>query len=190
MAKLQTSVLIESLQQQTIQILEIAKGEWLSLAPEIFSATPAVGGWSAKQCLAHLNAYSAYYLPALQNAMNNGIWSEVQPLADFTPGWLGNKFTQMMQTNAAGMPTKKMKAFKAYMVDNAIDGTAVIETFIKSQETMLELLQQAAKLNLQKIKIPISIARYIKLQLGDVLMFYVAHNMRHVLQAQRAIAAK
>lgn len=95
-----------------------------------------------------------------------------------------------MQTNAAGMPTKKMKAFKAYMVDNAIDGTAVIETFIKSQETMLELLQQAAKLNLQKIKIPISIARYIKLQLGDVLMFYVAHNMRHVLQAQRAIAAK
>ena len=54
---------------------------------------------------------------------------------------------------------------------------------------MLLLLHQARRINLAKIRIPISIATYIRLKLGDVFMFLIAHNIRHIKQAERAIAA-
>ncbi|QGW29560.1 DinB family protein [Phnomibacter ginsenosidimutans] len=65
----------------------------------------------------------------------------------------------------------------------------VIARFIDQQEHLLQLLQQAEKANLSHIKVPISIAPMMKLQLGDVLAFLVAHNHRHVQQAQRALQA-
>jgi hypothetical protein len=54
---------------------------------------------------------------------------------------------------------------------------------------LLSLLHQARRIDLTKIRIPISLTKYIKLKLGDVFMFLIAHNMRHIKQAERAIAA-
>jgi len=36
-------------------------------------------------------------------------------------------------------------------------------------------------------RLPISVASFIKLKLGDVLLFVVAHNGRHLKQANRAL---
>jgi hypothetical protein len=49
------------------------------------------------------------------------------------------------------------------------------------------LLEQAKQIDLNRTKVPISIAPFIKLKLGDVFMFLVAHNFRHVLQVNNAI---
>ena len=57
------------------------------------------------------------------------------------------------------------------------------------QEKLLILLEEAKQVNLNSIRIPISIAKFIKLKLGDVFMFLIAHNIRHVKQAERIIAA-
>ena len=54
---------------------------------------------------------------------------------------------------------------------------------------MLQLLEEAKSVDLNAVRIPISIAKFIKLKLGDVFMFLIAHNLRHVKQAERAIAA-
>ena len=39
------------------------------------------------------------------------------------------------------------------------------------------------KVNIRKVKIPISISKIIRLRLGDALLFVVYHNERHVQQA-------
>ena len=54
---------------------------------------------------------------------------------------------------------------------------------------MLTYLKRAHQTDLNKIKIPVSILKWIKLNLGDVLQFLVAHNERHLLQAKRNLAA-
>lgn len=183
-----TQTLLLSLQQQTELLLEKAVREWQMITPAIFKKQPSPNAWSAMQCIGHLNMYGDYYLPAIENAItvakNKGnINSEV-----FTPGLLGNYFTNLMKTTA-GKPSKKMKAPKGYTISNEGLSDEVIATFIDQQEKLLQLLEDAKDVNLNNIRIPISIAKFIKLKLGDVFMFLIAHNVRHVQQADRAIDA-
>jgi len=185
----QSNQLITKLQQQTETLLNKAVQEWQMIAPEKFSQQPAEGSWSAKQCIAHLNMYGDYYLPAIEAAILKAKQQKSTAAERFTPGWLGNYFTNMMLQGTNEKPAKKMKAMKNYISLNDEDGDKVIATFIDQQETLLQLLEYAKNIDLNNAKVAISIAKFIKLKLGDVLMFLIAHNYRHVLQAESALKA-
>jgi hypothetical protein len=139
------------------------------------------GGWSIAQCLEHLNAYGDYYIPKMAKGMEdfNG-----ESSSTFTSTWLGNYFTKMLDP-ATGK--RKMKAFKAYVPPSDLNGHAVVAKFIQQQETLISLLRNAKRKNLDKIKIPLSISRWIKLKLGDTFRFIIAHDERHVQQARRLL---
>ncbi|SFQ52389.1 DinB family protein [Parafilimonas terrae] len=182
-----TQELIELLEEQTESILNIAVQQWQMMPSPVFKQQPSQGSWSAMQCLGHLNAYGRYYLPAIERAIDMARLKH-QPAAEiFTPGWLGNYFTKLMLPGENGTAVKKMKAPKGYTITNEGNSDEIIATFINQQETLLLLLQQARYVNLNKIRIPVSIAKFIKLKLGDVFMFLIAHNLRHVKQAERAV---
>ena len=182
-----TQELIELLEEQTESILNIAVQQWQMMPSPVFKQQPSQGSWSAMQCLGHLNAYGRYYLPAIERAIDMARLKH-QPAAEiFTPGWLGNYFTKLMLPGENGTAVKKMKAPKDYTITNEGNSDEIIATFINQQETLLLLLQQARYVNLNKIRIPVSIAKFIKLKLGDVFMFLIAHNLRHVKQAERAV---
>jgi hypothetical protein len=51
----------------------------------------------------------------------------------------------------------------------------------------LEQLEAAYNVNLRRVKIPISLTPFIKLRLGDALMFHVYHNERHIEQINKLI---
>ena len=82
---------------------------------------------------------------------------------------------------------KKHKAFKNHTPPQNLDAHAVIAEFIQQQETLLRYLKQAQFTDLNKVKIPISLTRWIKLSLGDTFQFLIAHNERHVVQAKRLL---
>ncbi len=173
--------------EQTENLLNKAIQEWQMILLEKFSQQPTVNSWSAKQCVVHLNRYSEYYLPAIEAAILKAKKNNSTATEQFQSGLIGNYFTKMMTTNAEGNPSKKMKAMKAYISLNDEDSDKVIATFIDQQERLLQLLEDAATIDLEKTKVPISIAKFIKLKLGDVFMFLIAHNYRHVLQAEKAL---
>lgn len=135
------------------------------------------GGWSIAQCLEHLNRYGNYYLPQIKKrlAAHPGTSSET-----FTSTWLGNYFTNMMQPGRG-----KMKTFKAYAPPPILDAHTIVAEFVKQQETLLSCLHLAYDRDLNKIKIPVSIAKFIRLRLGDVFQFVIMHNERHLLQARK-----
>ena len=181
--------LIAKLQQQTESILNIAIQQWQMTNPSVFKQQPAEGAWSAMQCLGHLNTYGDYYLPAIEKAIKEAKEKNKTRSETFTPGWLGNYFTNLMMPNENGVPSKKLKAPKNYTTNNEGDSDCTIAKFIDQQEKILQLLEEAKSVDLNAVRIPISIAKFIKLKLGDVFMFLIAHNLRHVKQAERAIAA-
>ena len=184
-----TQELIELLEEQTESILNIAVQQWQMTPAPVFKQQPSSGSWSAMQCLGHLNAYGRYYLPAIERAIDMARLKH-QPAAEtFTPGWLGDYFTKLMLPGENGTAVKKMKAPKDYTITNEGNSDEIIAEFINQQETLLVLLQQARYINLNKIRIPVSIAKFIKLKLGDIFMFLIAHHLRHVKQAERAIGA-
>ena len=186
MQTIKTSALINDLQQQTEEFLQKAISEWQMLPPSKLLLQPGENNWSAAQCLAHLNSYGYYYLPAIEKAINMAKTHSLQA-NEYKPGWLGDYFTKLMMPPTKGKKMKKMSSPKNHYPSADVDSDSVIQEFINQQEKMLSLLEEARSINIEKSKVAISIAKFIKLQLGDVFRFLIAHTYRHVLQAERAL---
>ncbi|MDO9374814.1 MAG: DinB family protein [Ferruginibacter sp.] len=184
--KYQTSVLLADLYEQAEQTISKAIAEWQQLPADYLNAQPGEGSWSAAQCLEHLNSYGRYYLPAMEKAIAAKPGA-AQP--QFSSSWLGNYFYKLMLPDSKGMAPKKMKAPKDSRPAANLNSAKVLSEFISQQERVLQLITQAQTVDLQKVKVPISIAKFIRLSLGDTLLFNTAHIQRHVAQAERAILA-
>ncbi len=173
-----TTALLTNLEDQTEQHLALAIRRYQNLSEEILSRRPTDGGWSITECLWHLNSYSRYYLPEIKKALAKG----TTPTSTFTSTWLGAYFTRIMKP---GPGMKKMKAFKDHRPPSEIVPHEVVAEFIHQQEELLGLLRKARMANLAQIKIGISILPWLKLRLGDVFQFLIAHQDRHIQQAER-----
>ena len=182
-----TSALLAALHRRTETILQKAIAEWQMLPPERLVASPGPGYWSAAQCLEHLNHYGHHYLPAIENAMQQARQRGNQPVAEFRPGWLGAYFTQLMLPQPDGSLKSKMKSPKGAVPSAAPDPVATLAEFIEQQERTLQLLEAARSVNLNAVRVPTSLSRWIRLRLGDTFGFVVAHNERHIAQAERAL---
>lgn len=144
-------------------------------------APAADGGWSMAQCLEHLNSYGRYYLPEIRKRMEQA--NDAAALS-FSSSWLGNYFTRMMEP---GAKSKAMKAPKAHIPLRQLDAAQVVAEFTAQQELLLMLVRKARSKDISRIRIPVSIAKFIRLKLGDVFGFLIAHNERHMQQALRHI---
>ncbi len=181
-----SQTLLDDLYNQTETAIEKTIGHWQQLPLHILKQSPGAGKWSAAQCLEHLNSYGRYYLPAIEKAFTA---SSLPPAIEFKSGILGNYFYKLMLTDSSGKIRKKMAAPKNHQPPANLDAAIVLGEFISQLEKTGQLLTAARQKNLGKVKVPISIAPYIKLKAGDVLLFFIAHIRRHMQQAERALKA-
>ncbi|HVI43591.1 MAG TPA: DinB family protein [Chitinophaga sp.] len=184
-----SSALLQYLREQTVSVSDKAQARFGGVPEAILQHNPAPGAWSAIQCLEHLNTYGRHYLPALDKAITKAKQRGGRPAASFNSSWLGAYFTKLMQPQQNGTLRSKMKSPKDHLPAEKPDAGAILSEFIQQQVTMLQLLERAREINMQKAKVPTSLSRFIKLSVGDTFSFVIAHINRHVLQAENAIAA-
>ena len=182
-----TNCLLENLYEQTELNINKAITEWQQLPSEILNAQPGENQWSAAQCLEHLNSYGRYYLPAIAKEIPRH--AGTSKTTHFLSGRIGHYFYNLMLTDNNVQAKKKMKSPKDHRPPARLDVHKVLSEFIEQQEKLMELLTLAHQVDLNTVKVPISIAPFIKLKLGDTFLFYVAHINRHLAQAERAIQA-
>ncbi|GGG64621.1 DinB family protein [Epilithonimonas arachidiradicis] len=138
--------------------------------------------WSILECLEHLNFYGLFYLPEIENRILETRFQETK--SEFKSGILGNYFANMM------LPKEKLNKMKTLKISNPIHqqlNRSVINEFINQQNKMLELLEKAKTVDLEKTKTSISISKWIKLKLGDTFRFVIYHNRRHIKQAENVL---
>lgn len=179
MKKITKTLLLDQLEARIEQHLKIVTSAFQNLNEAELLKQATHGGWSIAQCLEHLNSYGRYYLPAIQKGIST---SKDTAAPTFKSSWLGAYFTRLMEP---GTQSKAMKSPREYKPRPDLDASKVIAEFMEQQEFLLSLLRRAATKDIGKIRIPISIARWIRLKLGDVFGFIVAHNERHIQQAKR-----
>lgn len=173
--------LLEQLETQIEQHLQTVTGKFQNLETKILLQPAPQGGWSIAQCLEHLNSYGRYYLPAIARELGKAALTE--PVTGNVRGtWLGRYFIKTMQP---GTNAKKYKAPKDHQPIAQLVPAKVISDFISQQEQLLVYVRQAKKADLDGIRVPISISKWIKLRLGDIFQFLVVHDERHLQQALR-----
>jgi hypothetical protein len=170
-------ILLNSLEQKVEHHLKIVISEFQNLPTAALLTAATDGGWSIAQCLDHLNGYGDYYLAEIKKGINK---SENDDQLTFKSTWLGQYFTNMMDPDSG---KRKYKTFKNHIPKKDLDPNKVIAEFINQQENLIEYLRHGKLKNLNSIRIPISIAKWIRLKLGDVFQFIIAHNERHIRQA-------
>ncbi|RVU00858.1 DinB family protein [Mucilaginibacter limnophilus] len=148
---------------------------------------PATGGWNIAQVIEHLNTYNAYYLPAIQKAMKQAVADK--NCSTFKPGILGDYFVKMMQPKNSSIG-KRYKAASRHIPTGDINAREVLKTYLNNQQRLLQLLDIADGYNINTIKIPTSISSLIKLKLGDVFRFLIAHQQRHFVQIEHILNTK
>jgi len=155
--------------------------------PDQLLLKPNEKSWNADECLQHLNSYGRYYLPQIKSAVNLAKQKNQKTDLNIKGSWIGRKFTKMMSVNSQGFPSGSMKSPKDHRpISNTNSSQTLVE--FESQLRDLELIiQECNQINLDKVRVPISISRFIKLSAADVLDFYLAHHKRHLYQALRAV---
>jgi hypothetical protein len=185
MERISSETLLNTLEGKVEKHLHDAIDVFQNLDSETLLRPAPDGGWSVAQCLEHLNRYGDFYLPEIAKRMEQYHKTPASPW--FKSSWIGHHFARMMDPTTG---KTKLPAFKSYKPQSSLDAHAVVAKFILQQEKLLTLLRDARHTDLNKVKIPVSIARFIRLKLGDVFQFLIAHNERHMLQAKRHLVGQ
>lgn len=180
--KIQQDELVEGLKKDIEVLLECA--EFFRKEVDALLIPPVPGKWSIAQILEHLNSYGRIYVPQIDKAVSG---SQSKREAWFNSGLLGNYFTNMMKPKDVFEINNKMKTFKAHAPDNKLNPQKVLDEFEEQQHKFLQLLEIAKLKNLNSIRIPLSVSKFIRLKLGDTFRFLIAHEQRHFVQARNAL---
>lgn len=146
--------------------------------------SPDKSKWSVVQILEHLNAYNRHYLPLIEKHVSIVTHSR-NPI--FTPGFWGEMFTKKMKPTNVYEIKNKMKAMKAYTFPNSLHVDSVLQEFLSHQDKFTRLLEMAKGSDLNAIHIPITLTSLVKLKLGDMFRFLIAHEQRHMIQARNTL---
>jgi len=178
--KISTSQLLDELKTKTEDHVQYAE-KLLELSDEKLNSRVSNDSWSVLECFEHLNRYGNFYIPEIIKRISS---SETSSTSVFKSGILGNYFAKSMFPREK---LNKMKTFKSMDPINSQLDKNVVKEFIKQQNQLIELLQKANHVDLNKVKTGISISKLIKLRLGDTFRFIISHNERHIQQAERIL---
>ena len=138
--------------------------------------------WNIQEILAHLNEFSRFYHPTFAKKMEVTRFKSTKEAFISSP--LGKSAWRSMKLGKARNVKRKFKASKG---NNPILHPSIIlgdelNRFVKNQNNLLKIFENAAKVNIRRVKVPISISKIVRLRLGDALLFVVYHNERHIQQ--------
>ena len=182
-----TENLCEELEDDHRQLREVTeRAEALIAGLDADSARwrPGPDRWSVSECLDHLNASSRPYLSDLaatvERAKTRGMFGDRSPKR----GWLGSWFIDALEPP----PKRKFKAPRLFVPAQAPELTAVMEEFRGHKKRWDELLVESNGLDLWNVKMRMSAFKLIKMSLGEIYAFLLAHERRHLWQAERVVA--
>lgn len=192
MPKIESVQLLEQAKIDTKKIISIFENDFLTLSVEEITWQAAPNQWSVLQCLEHLNLVSKHYITEMQKRIGIAIEKGETFNKHFKRGFIGKRMTKSMKPRENGSipnPVQTFKSFNPLNLPPIEDVRMVLDQFAQDQQDFLEVLEKAAMVDLNKVKVT-SLLRFLKLKLGDAIEFYLAHEARHVLQAQRVLEAR
>jgi hypothetical protein len=152
------------------------------LSLEQLTRKPDSANWSIAECLAHLNITAAGYQPMIDAAIRRGKQGKVFGRGPFKPGPLGD----LLKWIAEPPPKFRLRASKAILPPASIaDPAQVIVEFMRAQDEWERLAQEMDGLDLKKLKCGTPLPPLPRLRLAAPIPWMLAHERRHLLQAEK-----
>lgn len=164
----------------------IVNDEFVSLDKESLNRKPSPDKWSIAECFQHLNLTMEYYVPQMLDAVQNKDQFP-QSSNSFKQSLFGKLAVRSMMPQPEKGIQYKMKTFKSLDPANSDLDIETVQHFLNFQDHMLQVIDGLRDMSLSKPKIVTIIGPLLKMRIGDALHFMVAHNQRHIVQAQNVL---
>jgi len=145
---------------------------------------PSEKAWSALECLAHVNSYADFYIPAFQEAIAKAREKRWTAEENFHSTWIGRYSIQSILPENRKKRLNSPKQHNHFASQRSMDED--IRLFEANLASMRKLVESAKEINLNKAKVAIEIMPLLKLRIGDFFPFLILHQSRHMLQAKEA----
>lgn len=185
-----TDNLLHELERLTLRLSEIVQRDFAPLENKQLNWRPTPTRWSILECLLHLNYFAKHYQSPLEHRLKSAQYNTPAPY--FSNSWLGKHYVQKYQLPSDNHLKKLWETPIQYAPPTTdkhseLNGQQILSDFEKQQQKLLEFIQNAHLVHLQRTKIPTFWWGLIRLSLGELLQILVYHNERHIVQAQRVL---
>jgi hypothetical protein len=149
-----------------------------------WSHRPSEVGWSAAECITHLNLTSEAYLPLLRKGIERA-----RGLSDAVPRHFRRDLTGWLVWRASTPEVKmRVKTTRRFVPLTAPARAELIREFYRLQQEQMNFLQAADGLPIHRVKIVSPFNSRLKYSLYSTFTILPAHQLRHIGQAERALA--
>lgn len=159
----------------------------LGLSDEQFNWAPAPEVWSVGQGLVHLNTASEALLPNVERALRHAQTYGPFGTGPFTYGPLSRLFIWSVRPSSPSLPAP---APYRPPTTSALQRDATLQAFRTLQDRWVAAVEEAAGLDLRKLKAASEAAPFVRLSVGTWFEATPLHQLRHVEQAQRVLMAQ
>lgn len=152
----------------------------------LFTVRPNSSSWSAAECLSHLSISTEMFLPVLQKSLDDarkrGLIAKnkvfrMDLLGGVLRWFLEPPIRQRVKTSAPFVPRSVRAKAEAF------------GEFAALQSKLAEMLASARDLDLGRVKMVSPFDKRVRYNLYSAFRILVAHQRRHLWQAEQAVAA-
>lgn len=152
----------------------------------LFTVRPHPSSWSAAECIAHLSVSTQMFLPVLEEAL-----AEAR-----RRGWKAKKRGPSMDVVGRVLrwflepPIRQRVKTTAPLVPKAVRAKAdAFGEFAGLQNKLSEVLTSARDVDVSRVKIVSPFDKRVRYNVYSAFRIVVAHQRRHLWQAEQAVAA-
>jgi hypothetical protein len=156
-----------------------------ALSPEQLNWKPQADQWSVAQCFEHLIKINAAYFPQLRRIEEGAYASSWR---DHVP-WLGRFFGSMILRAVQPASQRKFKAAKHVEPSTSAIDDGIITRFTAHQREVIQHMTLAGGRDLSAIVVTSAVAPVAFYSALDMFKILVAHERRHMAQAERVTNA-
>ena len=173
------------LKQELLDARERARKVAEGLPRDHWGTPPPTGGWSVAECLMHLNITSERYIPIIDEGLRTLRSRGLTPTGSLHRDLAGWLLSTMLEPPVR-MKSKTPASFVPARVDPMPE---VLERFDYLQGELLQRLDRGNGLPLDRQKIISPFNARMKYNLYSTFRVIIAHQRRHLWQAERVRAA-
>jgi macrodomain Ter protein organizer (MatP/YcbG family) len=141
---------------------------------------PNAKSWSILECIEHMNLSMLIYIDQFKELQLSNI-----PESTIRVGWKGTFFAEGMRPKENAI-SYKMKTAKKLTPASKLSSHN-ISSFLNNIQTLVSFIETNKAMNWNTKKVKTAIGSLVKLNVGEALNFVIAHNERHIWQAQNVI---
>lgn len=154
-------------------------------APEAWRRRRAEGSWSAAECLTHLSLASEAYLPLLRHGVEEARALDASAPRRYRRDPMGWLLWRMMG------PPVRMRATTgpSFIPGDDASANEMLDRFEALQVEAAGLIRDAGGLPLHRVRVQSPFDHRVRYNLFAALSILPRHQLRHLWQAERAVAA-